>query len=125
VHAATAGYDRAVRLFDITTGKLLKTFAGHTSSVATVVFNPYGNLIISGYEPSPSLHCNLQSIRSSSKDSTIKFWDVTSGLCVRTFSSYLGEVTSLQTNSNGSQLLSASKDNSNRLWDLKMVRATA
>jgi WD40 repeat protein len=57
VHAATAGYDRAVRLFDITTGKLLKTFAGHTSSVATVVFNPYGNLIISGYEPSPSLHC--------------------------------------------------------------------
>jgi WD40 repeat protein len=49
---------------------------------------------------------------------------VTSGLCVRTFSSYLGEVTSLQTNSNGSQLLSASKDNSNRLWDLKMVRAT-
>lgn len=45
-----------------------------------------------------------------------------SGLCIRTISSHLGEVTSVEMNSSGTLLLSSSKDNSNRLWDVRMVR---
>ena len=56
-----------------------------------------------------------------SKDNTIKFWDIVSGLCIRTISSHLGEVTSVEMNSSGTYLLSSSKDNSNRLWDVRMV----
>ena len=64
---------------------------------------------------------SLSFLYQSSKDNTIKFWDIVSGLCIRTISSHLGEVTSVEMNSNGTLLLSSSKDNSNRLWDVRMV----
>ena len=57
-------------------------FAGwHSSeSIATVFcdrtsFSRYGNLVVSG-----------------SKDRSIKFWDIVSGLCINTYNSHLGEV---------------------------------
>jgi COMPASS component SWD3 len=52
----------------------------------------------------------------------VKFWDITSGLCIKTISSHLGEVTSVEMNPQGSMLLSSSKDNSIRLWDIRMIR---
>ncbi|PRP88502.1 hypothetical protein PROFUN_03219 [Planoprotostelium fungivorum] len=104
-HVVTGGYDKTVRLFDITTGQNIRTFVGHNSSVSRAIFNPSGNLIITG-----------------SKDSTIKFWDISSGICVRTISSHLGEVTSVEVNSNGTMLLSGSKDNANRLWEMSTAR---
>jgi len=93
-----------VRLHDLTTGQVVKTFSGHHLAVSKVILNPIGNLIVSG-----------------SKDNTIKFWDLVSGVCIRTITSHLGEVTSVAMNSNGTLLLSSSKDNSNRLWDVRMV----
>lgn len=104
-HIVTGGYDKIVRLFDVTTEQIIKTFTGHQLSVSKVIFNPLGNLIISG-----------------SKDSTIKFWDIVSGVCIKTITSHLGEVTNVEVNSNGTLLLSSSKDNSNRLWDIRMLR---
>jgi COMPASS component SWD3 len=100
----TGGYDKVVRLFDVNTGAVVKTFPGHQLAVSKTIFNPLGNLIISG-----------------SKDNTIKFWDIVSGLCIRTITSHLGEVTSVEMNSSGTLLLSSSKDNSNRLWDPKTL----
>ncbi|EXX66134.1 Rsa4p [Rhizophagus irregularis DAOM 197198w] len=99
------GYDKIIRLYDVSAGRLVKTFTGHQLSVSKTIFNPLGNLIVSG-----------------SKDNTIKFWDIVSGLCIRTISSHLGEVTSVEMNSSGTLLLSSSKDNSNRLWDVRMTR---
>ncbi|CAG8769321.1 31346_t:CDS:2, partial [Racocetra persica] len=104
-HPGDASYDKTVRLYDVSTGKLVKMFTGHQLSVSKAIFNPLGNLIISG-----------------SKDNSIKFWDIISGLCVRTITSHLGEVTCVGMNFNGTLLLSCSKDNSNRLWDVRMVR---
>ncbi|KAG0217380.1 hypothetical protein BGX33_010683 [Mortierella sp. NVP41] len=104
-HVASGGYDKIVRLHDLTTGQVVKTFSGHQLAVSKVIVNPVGNLIVSG-----------------SKDNTIKFWDLVSGVCIKTISSHLGEVTSVAMNSNGTLLLSSSKDNSNRLWDVRMTR---
>jgi COMPASS component SWD3 len=42
---------------------------------------------------------------------------------VKTYSSHFGEVTSVEMNKAGSLLLSGSKDNSNRLWDVRLVSA--
>ncbi len=78
---------------------------GHQLGVSSAIFNPLGNLIV-----------------TASKDTTIRFWDVVSGLCIRTITGHLGEVTSVEINETGSLLLSSSKDNSNRLWDLRMLR---
>jgi len=52
-HVVTAGYDRCIRLLDVRTGAVVKTFTGHRASVSSVVFNLYGNLIISGYAATP------------------------------------------------------------------------
>lgn len=48
-YVVTGGYDKTVRLWDVRTGSLLRTFSGHKSSVSRVIFNPLGNLVISGY----------------------------------------------------------------------------
>ena len=50
-HVVSAGYDRIVRLFDVEGGNIIKTFTGHALSISSIVFNPLGNLIISGYVP--------------------------------------------------------------------------
>ena len=99
-------------------------FNGHSLSISQTIFSPMGNVIVSG-----------------SKDNTIKFWDMVSGLCIRTIASHLGEVTSVDMSRTGvfflffffllvfvfsllyvgigTLLLSCSKDNSNRLWDIR------
>lgn len=105
-HLVTGGYDQTVRLFDIQTGAISKTFRGHIASVCDAQFNRHANLIVSG-----------------SKDGTIRLWDILSGLCVHTLRQTLGEVTSVSMASNGYTLLSGSRNNSNRLWDLRMLNA--
>lgn len=45
----------------------VKVFAGHEAGVLHAISNPYGNLLVSG-----------------GRDSAIKFWDVMSGVCVKT-----------------------------------------
>lgn len=105
-HLVTGGYDQTVRLFDIQTGAVSKTFRGHVASVCDAQFNRHANLIVSG-----------------SKDGTIRLWDILSGLCVHTLRQTLGEVTSVSMGSNGYTLLSGSRNNSNRLWDLRMLNA--
>lgn len=106
LHLVTGGYDQRVRLFDIETNTMVKTFRGHAASVCDAQFNRHANLIVSG-----------------SKDGTIRFWDILSGLCVHTLRQTLGEVTSISLASNGFLLLSGSRNNSNRLWDLRMLHA--
>ncbi|KAG7400233.1 hypothetical protein PHYBOEH_006571 [Phytophthora boehmeriae] len=103
-HLVTGGYDQSVRLWDIATGAVAKTFRGHFASVCDVQFNRHANFIVSG-----------------SKDGSIRLWDILSGLCVHTLRQTLGEVTSISMASNGYTLLSGSRNNSNRLWDLRML----
>ncbi|KAM0746289.1 WD40 repeat-like protein [Meredithblackwellia eburnea MCA 4105] len=102
-HIATGGYDRIVRLYDVESRAILKTFTGHALSVSSVLFNPLGNLIVSG-----------------SKDGHVRFWDTVSGLNIRTLTAQVGEVTSVDMND--VYLLTSSRDNSIRLWDVRMLR---
>lgn len=103
-HLVTGGYDQSVRLWDIATGAVVKTFRGHFASVCDAQFNRHANFIVSG-----------------SKDGSIRLWDILSGLCVHTLRQTLGEVTSVSMALNGYTLLSGSRNNSNRLWDLRML----
>ncbi|RUS25142.1 WD40-repeat-containing domain protein, partial [Jimgerdemannia flammicorona] len=123
-HVATGGYDKVVRLFDVNTGTIVKTFSGHQLSVSKTIFNPLGNLI-ERHDSPRFLFAFLPPLTNSSKDNTIKFWDIVSGLCIRTITSHLGEVTSVEMNASGMLLLSSSKDNSNRLWDVRTVSNNA
>ncbi|KAJ5392489.1 hypothetical protein N7509_007979 [Penicillium cosmopolitanum] len=60
--------DNTVRLWDVATGTLARTFEGHLESVASVAFSPDGRLMASG-----------------SKDNTMRLWDVATGALARTW----------------------------------------
>lgn len=102
--AVSAHYDRILRVWDVATGKLLRTFSGHAQSTLSVAYDHTGNLLASG-----------------SKDKHVRLWDLVGGTCVKSLSGSLGEITSVDFDSDGKYLLAGCKDNSNRLWDLRMV----
>ena len=56
------------------------------------------------------------------KDKQIRLWDAIGGMCVQTLADCLGEITSVEFDREGKYLLAGCKDNSNRLFDLRMVR---
>ncbi len=74
---ATGLPDQTIKLWDVTTGALLRTLTGHTSAVDSVVFSPDGRTLASG---SGDVTLQLWT------DETIKLWDVHSGREVRTLS---------------------------------------
>jgi WD40 repeat protein len=59
--------DWTIRLWDVHTGRPLKTLKDHTAPVWSVAFHPSGRTLASG-----------------SEDETIKFWDVQTGQCFKT-----------------------------------------
>jgi serine/threonine protein kinase/WD40 repeat protein len=46
--AANADFDHVVRLFDLRSGKLVRTFAGHTSGIMSLTFSADGRYLLSG-----------------------------------------------------------------------------
>ena len=65
---ASAESDGKVRVWNVQTGKLLQTLAGHTQEVSSVVFSPDGKRLISG----------------GSRDQTVRVWDASSGRLLAT-----------------------------------------
>jgi WD40 repeat protein len=49
-YLATSGADGTARLWDISTGKEIRRFTGHTSLIRTVVFSPDGKTILTASE---------------------------------------------------------------------------
>ena len=68
--ATLAGGSRngTIHLWDITTGKEIKTLMGHTNDVISLAFSPDGTTLVSG-----------------SEDNTIRLWETTTGKHIKTF----------------------------------------
>lgn len=76
--ALSGSSDQTIKLWDVHTGKELRTFIGHSNSVTSVTFSPDANYVLSG-----------------SWDKTIKLWDVHTGKELKTFTGHLKAVTSV------------------------------
>lgn len=100
LHSRAEGHDKTLKLWDATTGQLLRTFEGHSAGVTSVAFSPNGGLLLSG-----------------SEDKTLKLWDVTKAEPVRTFQGHAGPVWSIAFSPDGTRVLSGSHDKTMRLWD--------
>ena len=105
LRAVSGSDDETVKLWDITTGRVLKTFSGHKSFVNCVDFSPDGRAILSG-----------------SSDSTVALWDAETGKLLRTFNGHKKKVTSVKFSPTGTTLLSGSYDASFKLWDVASGR---
>ncbi|MBN2433816.1 MAG: caspase family protein, partial [Spirochaetes bacterium] len=105
---ASGSWDKTVKLWDVSSGKLIRTLEGHSTYVVTVSFSPDGKTLASG-----------------SYDKTVKLWDVSSGKLIRTLEGHTSIVSSVSFSSDGKTLASGSGDQTVKLWEVssgKLIR---
>ncbi|RDW65563.1 E3 ubiquitin ligase complex SCF subunit sconB [Coleophoma crateriformis] len=94
----TGALDSTVRLWDISTGKCLKTFFGHLEGVWALAGD------------------NLRVV-SGAEDGMMKVWDARTGKCERTFTGHAGPVTCIGLSD--SRICTGSMDDEVRLYSFK------
>jgi WD40 repeat protein len=100
--AASSGYDRTIRLWDLATGKEMRRYAGHSDWVGGIGFTSDGKQLI-----------------SCSGDHTIRVWDVETGKEVRQIPVPGPLAFHLQVTPDGKGALSCGQDHAVCLWDLE------
>ncbi|MGV0105832.1 protein kinase domain-containing protein [Nostoc sp. DSM 114167] len=106
---ASGSWDNTIKLWDVNTGKEIRTLTGHANWVNSVTFSPDGKFLASG-----------------SADCTIKLWQVNTGIEIQTFTGHSDPVSSVAysprtftTNSQDRQLVaSGSNDYTIKLWQV-------
>jgi WD40 repeat protein len=102
---ASGSFDGTIKLWDVATGRELRTLAGHLILVEAVAFTPNGEILASG-----------------SGDKTIKLWDVGTGKELRTLSGHSDSVQAVAFTPDGKILASGSFDGTINLWDVATGR---
>ena len=102
---ASGSNDSTIKLWEVMTGRELRTLSGHSHSVSSVAFSPDGTVIASG-----------------SEDRTIKLWEVMTGRAPRTFSGYSSSVSSVAFSPDGKVIASGGEDSIIKLWDVPTGR---
>ena len=96
-YLATGSSANVAKLWSIATGKVIRSFEGHTEKIMSVA--------ISGGQ-----------LATGSKDRAAKLWDVETGTCVRSFPDHTEEVSAVAF-SPGHEYLAATSDKHVKLWD--------
>jgi WD40 repeat protein len=78
----------AALLFDVVSGRQLRSFQGHTDAVTSVAFSPDGNTVLTG-----------------SNDETSRLWDVRTGKELRRLEGQFGRVVAVEFSSDGQSVL--------------------
>lgn len=96
-----------VKIWDFWTATEEQTLSGHGAEVKCIAWHPCKSLLVSG-----------------SKDSQqpMKLWDPKAGQCLGTFFTHKGGVNDLKWSTNGIYLLSASRDHTIKLYDVRKLR---
>nr|VFJ55039.1 MAG: WD domain-containing protein, G-beta repeat-containing protein [Candidatus Kentron sp. FW] len=97
----TGSWDDTLKLWDVASGKAIRTFRGHSYDVKAVAFSPDGGWALSG-----------------SSDNTLKLWNLATGKTIRTFRGHSSSVYAVAFSPDGRRALSGSLDDTLKLWNL-------
>ena len=95
-----SGDNRLVRLYDASTGDLVRTLDGHATDVTALAFDRKGDRIASG-----------------ASDGTVSIWDVTDGDRLATMAAHADAIEGLTFTPDGLRLVTGGSDASLRFWD--------
>ncbi len=90
---ATAGADKVIKVWDMTTQKEIAKLEAHTGHVLALAFSPDGNMLVSG-----------------SADKILNFWDTTNWHQAITLNNHPAPVTGLAWTSDGKSLMTTCED---------------
>jgi WD40 repeat protein len=97
---ASGSLDKTVKLWDVATGRRLRTLGGDMAAVTSIAFSPNGKILA-----------------VASNNGTAELWDVASGRVLRTIRDDSGSVTSVAFSPDGATLASGGNDETIKLWD--------
>lgn len=140
---ASASLDATIKLWDIASGRLLRTLVGHSDAVKSIAFSPDGITLVSGsYDKTVRLWDSITGkavqtlsghntsvkavafsydgkiIATGSDDAKVKLWDVATGKELKTLSGHRDVITSVTFSSDNRLIASASKDGRIILWEI-------
>ncbi|WP_327351896.1 NB-ARC domain-containing protein [Streptomyces sp. NBC_01304] len=98
----TGSRDGRIRVWEVDTGRLVRTITAHTKPILAAAVIPGG-----------------YAVAAASADGTISLCNLTSGRRIRTFTGHRGAVTSLGVSGDGTRLVSAGWDKTLRFWDVE------
>ena len=96
---ATAGYDRAIRIWRAESGEVLHTIAVHNGAIFDLAFDPGGTVLA-----------------SASADQTVKLWRVSDGVRLDTLNQPQGELYRVVFTPDGGHILAGGADKRIHLW---------
>lgn len=105
----SGGFDRSIIVWDVNAAVPINTIRGaHKGSVTSLCFDSTGNMAVTG-----------------GKDMGIVIWDLRNCIAVRSLNPVLGEVSSVTVDKCFSRVLAATKNSTNRIFDLRMSGSSA
>ena len=110
-HLASGSWDQTIKIWDTTTGELLRTLVGHTNFIDSVRYSPNSELLASG-----------------SSDGTVKLWNANNGKELATLSGHTDKVWAVAFSSDSSLVASGGPDGSIRIHsttDGQFIRSLA
>jgi WD40 repeat protein len=145
--ALSGSRDNTLKLWELSSGREIRTLNGHSSWVSAVAFSPDGKLALSASQDKTlklwevlsgreilTLNGHSSWVRavafcpdgklalSASQDKTLKLWEVLSGREILTLNGHSNDVKAVAFSPDGKLALSGSRDNTLKLWELSSGR---
>ena len=114
---ATGSADRSARLWDTRTGRPIHVLSGHINGVTSVAFSPDGQRLVTA-AGGTDLYADV------SREMRVFFWDVASGRQLLTLPAHDNAVYAAAFSPDGQRLVTASGDNTARIWTAFPWRST-
>jgi WD40 repeat protein len=100
--AVSGSSDKTLRLWDLRSGKCIRTLEGHAGAVYSVNMTPDCKRAVSG-----------------SADRTLRLWNLKTGECIKTLRGHTEIVGAVSITPDGSRAVSGSSDKTVRVWNLE------